>query len=268
MEIERFEFRPLRNDFHVTFKLLKPEDLAPKQAGVKPAAAPGTSSLQAALQELSSKIEAANTARALTDLASPLKRASSRFSAAQIRPAIDKWVTKSADMVGFYLDAHSALGWTQAALRQYEDMSELATQLNLLQPRPETGEPRKWKLPAQGHSNLAKLPLVQWTREQVAAEQGRAAAERAARAEAEKLKKNPFYDRRNFDELLAACGTPGIASLAEWLEYLTADDSGRTFLQQYPAWKIINSARPSAIKEVIESFKAVLRTYSLRTNSE
>jgi hypothetical protein len=151
VEIARFEFRPYRNDFYVTFILLKPEDLASKQTGGKPAlATPGTSPLQAVLQELGAKIEGANTARALTDLASPLKRASTRFSAAQIRPALDKWVAKSADIIGFYLDAYTALKWTQEAVRQYEEMSELVTQLNLLQPRPDKGEPRKWKLPPKG----------------------------------------------------------------------------------------------------------------------
>jgi len=260
VEITDFEFLPHNGAYHATFRWLKPgEVVSPPPVAKPPVPASNTNPVEAVLQELRSRIEGANTAQALAELASPLRRASSKHSAIQIRPALEQWAAKAGEIVGFYLDAHSVLGWTQEAVRHYEDMSDLVTQLNLLQPKPGKGEPRNWKLPAPPRGNSAKLPLVQWTREQVAAEQGRVAAAEAERAAAEKIRRNPFCDQHNFNELLAACAGSGTADLSEWLKYLTADDSGRTFLQQYPAWKIINSVRPLAIKEVIESFKAVLR---------
>jgi len=238
--------------YRVTCRLAEPPASQPA------AAAQTTDPLKAVLLELTAKTEQANTAQALVDLTGHLRRAATRFSPIKVKPATDQWVAKATEMISFYLEAKSALGWTRAAVTQYEDMGRLLAQLRSFPPPTDQAGPKKLEMPSPYKGQLSDLSRVaSWTQADIAQHQERIAAERAAQL----ISHNRFRGK-SLDALIINCRklpekSEEKAQLAVWLRHITRDN-GETFLQEYPNLDDCSIRQPGLIREYLGYLKLVI----------
>jgi hypothetical protein len=256
ISVELTGFRIGGNYPRVTCKRVGSLDAQPLPAAAKP-----LNTLAAVVTDLAAKIKDANTPQALLALPGRIRSAGSRFGAANLSEATYSWCKKTAEMVRFYIQAHAALGWSQEAVRQYDDMAKLVKQLSLLQPSGEA-----FVLPDHYNGQLSALHREHaWTSGEVEAKlaslaeeertrEARLAAERAEQA----LNRNGF-NGKPVEDLLAVCGTetPLTSEAVLWLQHITGDD-GRPFLTRYPSWESIAKAQPEVFNGLMAYFKAVL----------